>query len=198
MKVIFYILVFLSLISEDVWAQEKKKTPSSDSIRVIKKTPKPQLEKLAKPSKAAVYSAVFPGAGQIYNKKYWKLPIVYGLGAYLVYNYTVYNERFLEARNNLTYITDQNPTNDLLIDDRFEGYTEDNFRRRRDQYRRRKDYHVIFLILWYAACAADAAVDAHLSEFNVDDEGLALSFNSQSVDLYPNASIPSFGVRYRF
>jgi hypothetical protein len=132
------------------------------------------------PKKAAIRSAILPGLGQIYNKKYWKLPIIYGalgtcagvffynLGSYrdTKFAYTVkYNMRVL-FKDSALY---------PKIKDNLKPLSEESLRFYRNQYRRDIDYSaLIFLILW-GLNVVDASVDAHLKSFDVGPD-LSLRF----------------------
>ncbi len=127
------------------------------------------------PRKASMYSAVLPGMGQIYNRKYWKVPIVYGGFATLAW-YTGYtHDEFVRFRNALNFRTDNNPdTVDEFVDDF--RYTVDVLTRFKDYYRRQRDRSIIWIAAFYTLNIIDAAVDAHLFKFDVsEDLGLSVS-----------------------
>ena len=132
------------------------------------------------PKKAAIRSALLPGLGQIYNKKYWKLPIVYGglgvsagvfffnLGNYkdtrLAYK-VKYNMRVLRTDSAL-YANVKSYLKPLL---------EESLRFYRNQYRRDIDYSALFFIILWGLNVVDATVDAHLKSFDVSPD-LSLRF----------------------
>lgn len=105
----FLILFFLGMISCTTFAQkEKPQSTEVDSLETTLedegivivdsvKTKKTEINPLA-PSKAAFYSAVFPGLGQVYNKRYWKVPIVYGAIGAAVYGYTFNDRQYRRVR----------------------------------------------------------------------------------------------------
>ena len=150
---------------------------------------KPQRIFLKKPSKAALFSAAFPGLGQLYNKHLWyiRLPIIYG-GFFLFGNLIHQNHlNYVEARNNLVYTIAGQQT---LISERFRelGFNATGFRGRRDRFRRERDYYIIISLVWYAANIAEAAVTAHLKAFNVDNN---LSFHmTPSFDVIQENAVP--------
>lgn len=119
------------------------------------------------PKKAALRSAVLPGWGQIYNRKYWKLPIVYagfgGLGFALGYNikhWKTYSDAYRARVDNDTSTVDQ-----------YEGiYSENNLLILKKFYKRNVDLSIIFTAVWYALNIIDAAVDAHLFEYDISDD----------------------------
>ncbi len=121
------------------------------------------------PRKAAMYSAVLPGLGQIYNRKYWKVPIVYGGFTALSWYAMFTHEEFMRYRNAHSFRIDGNPeTIDEFIDDF--RYTEDVLQRFRDYYRRQRDRSYLWIAIFYAINIIDATVDAHFMEFDVSEE----------------------------
>ena len=133
-----------------------------------KENPKKEKLTLSKPGKAALLSALIPGAGQIYNKKYWKVPIIYGAAvtSAIVINFN--HKRYVQFRNNLAYATDNNPN--TLVEEKYSSVSEDGLKRTRDFYRRNRDFTIIISGLLYGLNIVDAVVDAHLLEFSVTDE----------------------------
>ena len=141
----------------------------------------------SKPARAAFYSAVLPGAGQAYNRKYWKMPILYGgmgvIGYYIRYNHDLYR-RFQRA-----YVirTDDDPN------------TIDEFTRFRDPqtlltgvniYRRNRDLSVIIMVGAYALGILDAHVDAHLKEFDISED-LSFKIKPQLMPVFGSQVAPS-------
>jgi len=121
------------------------------------------------PRKALLYSAVFPGAGQIYNKKYWKLPLVYGGLFGFAYGVNFYQEGYTKYKNHLYYNLENGAPNDGDIADGDEtGYTTGTYRKLVDQYKRQRDFMMILLAGMYLLQIIDAHVDAHLKEFDVN------------------------------
>lgn len=119
------------------------------------------------PRKAILYAAVLPGLGQVYNKKYWKLPLVYG-GFYAIgYYINRYNNLFTEYKgylfynleNNLRGDNDENPTINL---------TTGQLRTIVDKARRERDFMIILLGGMYLLQMVDAHVDSHLKEFDLN------------------------------
>ena len=151
----------------------------SDSLSIKVKDTLPQTVQVKKtwntdplsPARAAFYSAILPGLGQAYNKSYWKIPIVYlaiGIPTYLY----VVNDKELDR-----YRTAYKRRLDGLTDDEFyAGRTDGNprlstdaLRRAQDTYRRNKEMAMLFAIGFYALNIIEANVDAHLKQFNVNE-----------------------------
>ena len=124
--------------------------------------------------KATTMSLIFPGAGQVYNKSYWKAPIVIGGLASMIYVIDWNNrgfQRFKKAHS-LRADFDQNPDNypDGVSKDEFRGrYSTTFLKNLRDSYRRNRDLSILLTAGVYVFQAVDAHVDAHLKDFDVSD-----------------------------
>jgi hypothetical protein len=156
-----------TLISNSPPVQEKAKV---DSVR----------EKFT-PSKATIRSAILPGWGQAYNKKYWKIPIVYGaLGVtagIFVYNLTNYRDlRFAYTAKYNASLPTATPADSLAltqINPTLVRIDVNSLRTLRDEFRQNIDFTVLAFILIWGLNVVDATVDAHLKAFDV---GSDLSF----------------------
>jgi hypothetical protein len=122
------------------------------------------------PRKATIRSAIIPGWGQAYNKKYWKIPIVYGaLGTaagFFIYNRKEYND----ARDAYRYKVDTIASNDYLIKPKFQPVDAESVRQYRIGVRQYVDYSVLIFILLWGLNVVDATVDGHLKAFEVSDD----------------------------
>lgn len=125
------------------------------------------------PKKASLYAAIIPGAGQFYNKKYWKIPLVYlSLGSALYVAKQNQNE-YLHYRQAFEYRTDEDET---TIDPYVDQYTESNLITEKNIRRKNRDLAYIIAAGIYLLNIIDASVDAHLFKFNVNDD---ISLNIQ-------------------
>lgn len=117
------------------------------------------------PRKAIMFAAVLPGLGQIYNKKYWKLPLVYGGLFGFGYGVSFYQKGYREFKGGLFDLLESGAS-EIEI----RGYTlgEPQLRRIVDQYRRERDFFIILTAGMYLLQMVDAHVDAHLREFDVN------------------------------
>ena len=138
--------------------------------------------------KATIYSAIIPGLGQIYNRQYYKPPIILGLGvlfAYLIHdNHVNYSQTSSDLglrelnKTNQYYgkpefdpsYYDQYDVNNPQRDPNVQAYDDIGLRNLRDGYRRDRDFYVILAALTYTLNIVDAAVFAHLREFEVNDK----------------------------
>ena len=140
-------------------------------------------EEIHSPRKATIYSAILPGLGQVYNKKYWKVPLIYiGFGA-IGYFINWNNENYQLFRIGYRHLTDDNPeTQDYLKIEavRRNNYNLDNpsdfdnlktaLSRQQDYYRRNRDLLIISMVGFYGLNIIDASVDAHLFDFDISDD----------------------------
>lgn len=119
------------------------------------------------PRKALLYAAIVPGLGQIYNKKYWKLPLVYGGFIAIGYGINFYQKGYNKYKEQLYYNLENGYTedNDIRPGD---SYTTANYRRIVDQYKRQRDLMIILMGGMYLLQIIDAHVDAHLKEFDLN------------------------------
>ena len=132
-------------------------------------------QKIYDPKVAARRSAIIPGWGQAYNKKYWKIPIIYaGLGVtgyIFVNNIKIYKEyKFAYSAR----IKAEPPTKDSTdyhqLDEIYKVLSPNSIRSARDEFRRYVDYSALVFILLWGLNVVDAAVDAHLKNFDVSPD----------------------------
>lgn len=118
------------------------------------------------PDKAALYAAVFPGLGQIYNKQYWKLPIVYG-GAILIGHYIKYNNDFYNAFRN-AYLAETDGDPETI--NPYDQFSEQSLQLNAERFKRNRDFMMIMGVVYYIVQIVDAHVSAHLIEFDINDD----------------------------
>lgn len=177
--------VLLSLIMICVWSEgwaQKKRQTRGDSVIVesrdtliVQGGPDTVLiESYAKrydPRKAILYAAVLPGLGQVYNKKYWKLPLVYGGFYGIGYGLNWYNKLHKEYRgylfDNLEKGIGENGENPDQPS-KLRGYTTASLRTLEERTRRERDFMIILMGGMYILQMIDAHVDAHLKEFDLN------------------------------
>ncbi|MBW1653810.1 DUF5683 domain-containing protein [Flavobacterium quisquiliarum] len=152
------ILLFLFLGLTTIFAQEKTKTISNNSIKSESIDP-------LRPAEAAFYSAVLPGLGQIYNKKYWKLPLVYGAIGTSAYLYVDNKKKYNLYRDEYKSRLEGTKSNSESLS----GLTESQLITIQKGYQRNRDLSALFMVGFYILNIIDANVDAALSQFNVDE-----------------------------
>lgn len=160
---IIFSFSFMALHAQVPDSTVNKNTAARDSF------PKKTVQKFD-PRRATIRSAIAPGWGQIYNKKYWKLPLVWGaLGTTAgIYFYNVKYYRSLKQA--YIYRTDDIDSNNDLIDPEFRNLSDEAIRSYRNSFRQNVDYSVLFFILFWGLNVVDATVDAHLKAFDVSDD----------------------------
>jgi hypothetical protein len=157
-KFIFTIFLFLNIGTASVFAQKK-----ITALPIVKDTLKSNDIDPLTPAKAAFYSAILPGLGQAYNKKYWKIPLVYGALGTSIYFYIDNNKQYTQLRD--------------AYKRRLEGFNDDKYPFLNDSrlitaqrgYQRNRDLSALLTVAFYALNIIDANVDAALLQFNVDE-----------------------------
>lgn len=135
---------------------------------VTEKADETLILKKHSPKKATLW-ALIPGAGQIYNKKYWKLPIVYAGFAVTGYFAVTNGQEYRKFRDaySCAVVSGEECTNELAIKYEFDT---DNLQTYKDYYRRNMELSYIIMGAWYVLQMLDATVDAHLYYWEVDDK----------------------------
>jgi hypothetical protein len=155
----FYIVLFLLFVgNHPAFSQQV------DSTLVVKDSLTAREIDPLRPSKAAFYSAILPGLGQAYNKRYWKIPIVYGAIGTSLYFYIDNSKKYHSYRD--------------AYKRRLAGHNDDQYQYLDDSrlisaqrfYQRNRDLSLLVSIGFYILNIVDANVDAHLIQFNVSDK----------------------------
>ncbi len=160
--------------------------PTADSTRLIQIQPTRRQVRQRDwsswrpdPQRALWLALVIPGGGQIYNRKYWKLPIVYGGFVGCIYAMNWNNMMYKDYAQAYLDIMDNDPTtqsyNKFLhlgrkIDSSNESRYKTIFKKRKDRYRRWRDLSFFVMLGVYAVSVIDAYVDAELSEFDLSKD----------------------------
>lgn len=176
-----FILLFTLLLSHGLtraWGQTITAGPDSTVIPTPTDTTETGffagLKNLDKPGRAALYSAIIPGGGQLYNKSYWKLPIIYAGGVAFGLLIADNHKNYLKYRSSYDVLTDGDSTTVHQFATRLENRSLAEQARilgtGEDQYRRWRDLSIFFGVLFYGLNVAEAYVHAHLKDFNVSDE----------------------------
>ncbi len=167
-KLFHIILLFFLFGNQFSFSQKIEAVIKKSDTLVIK-----EIDPL-RPTKASFYSALLPGLGQAYNKKYWKLPIVYGAIGTSLYFYINNNKKYNNYRD--------------AYKRRLQGFNDDEYQYLDDSrliqaqrfYQRNRDLSLLVTVAFYVLNIVDANIDAHLAQFNVNDK---LSFQPE---VYPN------------
>jgi hypothetical protein len=157
-KVFYILLLLLFFENQTVFSQK-----ISNAIKAKDTLKSAEIDPL-RPTKASFYSALLPGLGQAYNKKYWKIPIVYGAIGTSLYLYLDNNKKYNNYRD--------------AYKRRLAGFNDDQYQFLDDSrliqaqrfYQRNRELSLLFVIGFYVLNIVDANVDAHLMQFNVNDK----------------------------
>ena len=168
-------------IAQDDSPTDSIRTSIGDTVKTS--TVDGKVEYIAKrfnPRKALLFSAILPGAGQVYNKKYWKVPLVYGgiigFGAIVNFynnNYTIFKNQLYAVINYPDpakgyVVTDYNLLSQSPAQLATRNFTKQQLEDLSNSSRRNRDYFIIITGFMYLLQMVDAHVDAHLKEFKVN------------------------------
>ena len=196
--IVFVLLIFCAI---NVHGQILQ-TDSTKTQVVSKKT-----TEVHSPKKASLYSAILPGLGQAYNKKYWKIPIIYAgfgtLGYFIGWNnnfYKTYKQAYVD-------LTDGDESTNSHLDLEASKYYDlnnptdyNNFKtglsKQQEYYRRNRDLLIISTVGFYGLNIIDASVDAHFFDFDISED---LSFNWQpAANLFDSQLLYGFNCTFNF
>ncbi len=169
---VFLFIITLIIVGVcDLTAEKKINTVETSSFSFFNTDIDNNSEKeiddwLPSPARAAMLSATLPGFGQIYNKQYWKVPIIYaGFGA-LVYFIDMNTGYYQTYRTAYFYRVDENPH----TTDHFPNYSTDVLHRAMNHYRRNLELNYVLVAALYILNILDASVDAHLMDFDISED----------------------------
>lgn len=164
------LLLLLVVCCSRLFAQERTTVMTEDSL-FVESQDTLLIQSYAKrydPRRALLFAAIFPGLGQIYNKKYWKLPLVYG-GFYATgYALNLYNQQHREYRNIVFRALENGVREDQIRPDLGMRNTLRAYRIAVDRAKRERDFMIIIMGVVYVLQIVDAHVDAHLKEFDLN------------------------------
>ena len=187
---VFYLLIFLFFLNASYSQEKPGENPLTKQDSAVVKKTQPDTtvkKKFYSPKVAARRSAIIPGWGQVYNDKYWKVPIIYaGLGVtgYVFFdNLKTYKEyKFAYAARIEAQPPDPDSTKYHQLDEIYKTLSPNTIRAARDEFRRYVDYSALVFILLWGLNVVDAAVDAHLKAFDVSPD-LSLHFKPGYSDM---------------
>ncbi len=203
---IYLLLTFILLIFQAGYIAGQE-IPADTVSTAPAKPAETEKEEVHSPKKAALFSAILPGLGQAYNKKYWKIPLVYGgftaLGYYIGFN----NKNYKISKNAYSDLTDDDPNTDSYLKlDQIIYYNLNNpsevenlkrgLLRRQDYFRRNRDLLFILTLGFYGLNIIDASVDAHFFKWDISDD-LTMKWQP-TLDQYNNKNIFSFNCTINF
>jgi len=166
-----YCIIILSLVSIQSFAQVDSSSALFQNKEIEKKSFL-SIKQWSDPKKASVLSAILPGAGQVYNKRYWKVPVIYGLEGALIYSIIQQNENYNYYKTELIKVINGGISND--------GYSAQQLSLLKNQSKKWRDLSIAGSVLVYVLNIIDANVDAHLKTFDISDN---LSFK---IKIFPD------------
>lgn len=212
----FQIFVLIGLIFSNAVAIAQKseaQKEATDSIAWLRNDTSSLKKKKHSPNKATILSAILPGLGQTYNRQYWKVPIIVGAGTIFTilihsnnhdwqqarkdYNIRLQNEQdgYLKANADPSLYDAYDPKSPYnFMGSGVRTYSTQQLRLIRDSYRRDRDFFIIISALVYTLNIVDAAVFAHLREFEVSEK-LSMKINPEIHFDFPQ---PTAGLSCRF
>lgn len=195
-----FLLLCLNTLGQDIPTRDSARIMETDSTRIAQADSTFTLEKekpatqLHSPRKATLYSLALPGLGQAYNKKYWKIPLIYAglgtMGYFIHWNNKNYNT-MKQAYNDFTDDDDDTDSFNKLdgveyydLDDATDAESfETALENMQDYYRRNRDLLFVCIVGFYGLQIIDASVDAHFFDFDMSDD---LTMNWQPSVYYMN------------
>jgi len=198
-KITLFVIVMCICVQSNVFSQNSDTIPaprkgkSQTTVNeVVKDSARLAVEE--RPRIAVRKSAILPGLGQIYNKRWWKVPLVYGgfVGIGLVFEF---NQRYYQIFLKEAQFRELNPK--MTQNPLFAQYSREGIIEIKDSYRRNRDLSILAGVGFYAIQLIDAYVDAKFFRFDVSDD---LSFKIEPVmpvgNIY-NASVSSPGIGFK-
>ena len=200
-RFLFLLGIFLSLAFQQTEAQNVVFDTVGNAVitadTVVKQQKPAKTAKVKKPhspTKATIMSACLPGLGQVYNGKWWKVPIVYaGLGGlgYLVYsNYSEYSA-YLHAYEFQTGDLPEGVTLNTHETELANKYSSSQLQTYKESYRRDFEFYTILTVAWYGLNILDACVDGHLYNYDISDD-LSLSVDPYLRPTEPPIKMPQY------
>jgi hypothetical protein len=147
------------------------------------------------PIKAQLYSAVLPGLGQIYNRKYWKVPIIYGIGGAVVFTYFYNNYYYKELNDAYIQVSymDPPPTSYEFRGREIRGSNiAQIFYNAKEEARKYKDYALVSIAAVYLLNIIDAMIDTYFLDYDISDD---ISFKLTPALINNDVFASSMGIR---
>lgn len=193
--IIVFLLLTSGILSSQITKRDSITEQKQDSLSNKLKTKGIVVEEVSyrkpinplAPSKAAFLSAIVPGLGQIYNRRYWKAPIVWGALGTSIAVYSFNNTQFTDARDEFKIRAAGLEGNPALA-----SFDNGDLQDAQERFQEQRDLALLVTILLYALNVVDANVDAHLKQFNVDEK-LSMDFKP-FIDYNQVIAQPNYGM----
>ena len=187
--------LFIAFFTATFFAQKDSTAVKVKGIEIDGKLNIPQgIYNPLAPSKAAFYSAILPGLGQIYNKKYWKAPIVWGALAIPAYYYQINNSDYKRYRNAYR-LRKAGLQDEFTLDNGTELLSTTTLETAQEQLQENRDFSLLSGIILYILQIVEASVNAHLLQFNTDDNiSLRPTFIADPIQF----EAPTVGLKFKY
>lgn len=176
-KLVIFILFSVLILRINAQQDSSKYVVKTDTALIAKKTNNIKRNN----PKVATLLSIVPGAGQFYNKQYWKIPIFYGLLGYQAYNFGVKNKKFKKYLYALN--AKQRNDEDYYFSSDIKDLTVDQLQQYKDKYRRSRDLSAVLFIAIWGFNLIDANVYANLYDFDVSDD-LTIKVKPNIIPIY--------------
>lgn len=191
--ILFNLFVLVSSFGQRETDDETLNVVPPDSVGV--KTERTVLESFrmifsGEPGKAALYGLLLPGGGQIYNKSYWKVPLVWAADAAAISVFVYYRKQYLNFKTAHSNVINGIPSSYRNISD------EPSLRRYRNSFRLDMERMGMIMGVVHILGVVEAFTDNHLKSFDIDED-LSLNIHTQTTNEY-NLSYTGVGLRYQF
>lgn len=183
----------LSQVTETLSAKSDSSKVKVKKESVLKDSARLAIE--AMPRRAAMRSLMLPGLGQIYNKRWWKVPLVYGgfIGIGLVFEFNQRNYKVFLKEAQFRELNPEKTENPL-----YSGYTNEGIIQIKDAYRRDRDLSVLAGLGFYAITIIDAYVDAKFFRFDISDElSMKVQPSVSQVPVHASTFSPAVGLKLK-
>jgi len=185
-----YILILIIFSTLKSFSQEDLIIKAQDSTFIS-----PVEFDMLSPARAAFYSAILPGLGQAYNKKYWKIPIIYGALGGGIYYYDFNNTRYNRARTAYKLSLDGKPHEFDGVDGNI-LLSKTALVRAQKSYKKDRDLSILVTVGLYVLQVLEASTNAHLLQHNVDDN---LTLSPKIIkDVTSNRSVMVASLNFKF
>ena len=168
---------------------------ATDPIEMVKIYPLDTMFVHHSPAKATIMSAVVPGLGQIYNRKYWKAPIMYVAIGISVERFITFQNKYNQYRRAYIDLKDNDPYTNYHLTLGITPTQEQQLTAVKEKVRTWRDYAILAVVLSYAMNIIDANVDAHLIDFSLDDN---ISLNIRPSFFENDMHFKKIGLTLRF
>ena len=190
-KSFFFLLIFvISFIKINAQTDTSSVTVTSDTILISKDIP---IVKAHKPSRAILLSAVLPGAGQAYNRQYWKIPLFYSALGTTAFAFDYSNKQYQKYKDGIINFNEHQEDTTVQIIEIFKDVDITTLTQEMDESRRNRDLSVLVFLAIYTLNIIDATVYAHLANFDVSDD-LSIIIQPDVIPIYSLKKQNTIGV----